>query len=89
MRGSVRCAVCRAGIKSVAAQTAGLSENVPPASGFYTGGIGILTSHRLWEGCEKQRDCSAGGTGTAPRSAPSLCLVAEAPRTRAAAVFRA
>ena len=80
MRGSVRCDVCRAGIASVAAQTARLSEDVAPPSGFYAG---ILTSHRRWEGCQKQRDCSAGGTGTAPRSAPSLNLVAEAPRTSA------
>jgi hypothetical protein len=80
MRGSVRCALCRAGINSVAAQTTTLSEDVAPPSGFYAG---ILTSHRRWEGCQKQRDCAAGGTGTAPRSAPSLCPVA-LPRRRGA-----
>ena len=58
MRGSVRCAVCRAGIATVAAQTARLSENVAPGSGFYHGPV---SSHPLWDGCEKQLDCSAGG----------------------------
>ena len=58
MRGSVRCAVCRAGIATVAAQTARLKDDVAPASGFYHGS---LSSHRLFDGCQKQLDCKAGG----------------------------
>jgi hypothetical protein len=60
MRGSVRCAVCRAGSTSVAAQTAGLSEDVAPPSGFYRGS-GTLTSHRLFDGSQRQLDSIAGG----------------------------
>ena len=61
MRGSVRCAVCRAGIATVDAQTARLSEDAAPASGFYRGGSGILTSHRQFDGSQKQLACKAGG----------------------------
>jgi hypothetical protein len=53
--------VCRAGTNSVDAQTARLSENVAPLGGFYRGGSGILTSHRQFDGSQKQLACKAGG----------------------------
>jgi hypothetical protein len=58
MRGSVRCAVCRAGTNSVIAQTARLSDDVAPLSGLYNG---ILTTHPLWNGSQKHLDSIAGG----------------------------